>query len=69
MLRTHAVPHLHNTVYLLVAVFSLAVAACQPAEGPAEHAGSEIDHAAKKIERQVDNAAHKAGAAIDRAAK
>ena len=58
-----------NAVYVFVATFSLAMAACQPAEGPAERAGKNVDQAAKKIGDQVDKAADKTKEAIGDAKK
>lgn len=49
-----------NVVYLFIAACSLAMAGCQPAQGPTERAGKSIDNAAKKVGDQVDNAADKA---------
>ncbi|MET0210436.1 MAG: hypothetical protein ABW220_15425 [Burkholderiaceae bacterium] len=58
-----------NVVYALVATCSLAMAACQPAEGPAERAGKNVDNAAKKVGEQVDKAADKTKEAINDAKK
>lgn len=58
-----------NAVYVLVATCSLAMAACQPAEGPAERAGRHVDNAAKKVGEQVDKAADKTKEALDSAKK
>lgn len=58
-----------NALYVFVATCALAVAACQPAEGPAERAGKSIDDAAKKVGNEVDKAAEKAKDAIDNAKK
>ena len=58
-----------NAVYALVAACSLAMAACQPAKGPAERAGKNIDKAAKKVGDQVDKAADKAKDAVNDAKK
>lgn len=49
-----------NAVYVFVAACSLAMAACQPAEGPVERAGKHVDNTAKKMGQQVDRAADKA---------
>lgn len=46
-----------NSVYAIVAAFSLAVAACQPGDAPNESLGHGVDRAAKKIGDQVDRAA------------
>lgn len=45
------------TIMALSAVFALA--ACQPAEGPAERAGKQIDQAAEKVGDQVEKAGEK----------
>ena len=58
-----------NALYVFVASCALAVAACQPAEGPAERAGKDIDHAAKKVGDQVDKAADKVKQTVDDAKK
>lgn len=46
-------------IYVFVAVVSVAMAACQPAEGPAERAGKSIDGAAAKASEQIDRAVDK----------
>lgn len=56
-------------VFVFVAAGSLAMAACQPAEGPAERAGKNVDNAAKKVGNQVDKAADKVKDAVDDAKK
>ena len=58
-----------NAVYVFIATCSLAIAACQPAEGPAERAGKNIDNAAKKVGEQVDKTADKAKEALNDAKK
>ena len=58
-----------HALYVFVAICALATAACQPAEGPAERAGKNIDNAAKKVGDQVDKAADKAKDAINEAKK
>lgn len=58
-------PKTRNAVCAIVAVFSLAMAACQPDEGPAERAGKGVDKTAKKIGDQVDKAADKVKTAVD----
>ncbi len=50
---------------VFVAACSLAMTACQPAEGPAERAGKQIDKTAKKVGDQVDRAADKRKQAVD----
>ena len=46
-----------NSIYVLVAAFSMAVVACQPSDVPVERMGKDVDKAAKKIGNQVDKAA------------
>jgi hypothetical protein len=58
-----------NAIYIFVATCSLAIAACQPHEGPAERAGKNIDNAAKKVGEQVDKAADKTKEAVKDATK
>lgn len=58
-----------NATYALVAAFSLLMAACQPAEGPVERAGKNVDKAAKKVGDQVDKAADKTRNAVNDAKK
>jgi|ERR1700712_794984 predicted small secreted protein len=58
-----------NAIYIFVATCSLAIAACQPHEGPAERAGKNIDNAAKKVGDQVDKAADKTKEAVKDATK
>ena len=48
-----------NSIYALVAALSMAAAACQPSDVPAERMGKDMDKAAKKIGNQVDKAADK----------
>ena len=54
-----------NAVCAIVVAFSLAMAACQPDEGPVERAGKGVDRAAKKVGDQVDKAADKAKSTVD----
>ena len=58
-----------NAVYVFIATCSLAIAACKPAEGPAERAGKNIDKTAKKVGEQVDKTADKAKEALNDAKK
>jgi predicted small secreted protein len=58
-----------NSIFIFVAACSLAMAACQPAEGPAERAGKNVDKAAKKVGDQVDKAADKVKDAVNDAKK
>jgi len=58
-----------NFIYVFVATCSVAMAACQPHEGPAERAGKQIDNTAEKVGDQVDRAADKAKDAAEDAKK
>ena len=58
-----------HVLCVFVATCALAMAACQPAEGPAERAGKNIDKAAEKVGDQVDDAAKKAKDAVKDATK
>jgi len=58
-----------STLYLFVAGASLAVAACQPHEGPAERAGKSLDEAAQKVSNQAEKAADKTKDAVNDAKK
>ena len=58
-----------NAVCAIVVAFSLAMAACQPDEGPVERAGKGVDRAAKKVGDQVDKAADKVKDAVNDAQK
>lgn len=49
----------HSGLYALIVSCSLAMAACQPAEGPAEQAGKSVDNAAEKVGDQVEKAGEK----------
>jgi hypothetical protein len=51
--------HLKSSLYALVATMSLAMAACQPHEGPAERAGKSIDNAVGKAGDQIEKAGDK----------
>ena len=46
-----------DSVYAIIAAFTVVTAACQPADGPGERAGRDVDRAAKKVGDQVDKAA------------
>jgi hypothetical protein len=50
---------IRNSVYVIVAACSVAMAACQPAESPAQRVARDIHHAAKQLGDQVDKAADK----------
>lgn len=54
-----------NAIHAWVAACSLLMAACQPAEGPAERAGRNVDNAAKKVGEQVDKASEKSKNAVN----
>ena len=58
-------PRNRNVVRAIVVALSLAMAACQPDEGPAERAGKGVDKTAKKMGDQVDRAADKAKNGVD----
>ena len=58
-----------NAAYVFAAACSLTMAACQPAEGPAERAGKSIDNTAKKVGDQVDKTTDKAKSAVNDAKK
>jgi hypothetical protein len=55
--------------FAFVAATSLAMAACQPKEGPAERAGKSVDNAAEKAGNQIEKAGDKAKDAINDAKK
>jgi len=46
-----------TSLFAFVAALSLAMAACQPHEGPAERAGKSIDNAAEKAGQKIEDAA------------
>lgn len=56
-----------NAIYVFVATCCVAIAACQPKEGPAERAGKQIDQAAEKLGDQVDKATDKAKDSLKKA--
>lgn len=58
-----------NALFVFVAACSLAMAACQPAEGPAERAGKSLDNAAKKVGDDIDKAAEKVKDKVNEATK
>ena len=49
----------HTMLYTLVVAGALAMAACQPAEGPLEKAGKSIDQAGQKIGDEATKAGDK----------
>jgi hypothetical protein len=54
---------------VFVATCALAMAACQPAEGPVERSGKSLDNAAKRVGNAVDKAADKVKDTMDDAKK
>ena len=60
---------LKKTMFSLIAVSILAgtLQGCQKAEGPAEHAGKEIDKATETAGKEIDKAAETAGQKIEQA--
>ncbi len=50
---------LKSSLYIVVATLSLAMAACQPHEGPAERAGKNLDNATEKAGNQIEKAGDK----------
>lgn len=48
-----------TTLAIITLSAAFALAACQPAEGPAERAGKQIDQAAEKVGDQVEKAGEK----------
>jgi hypothetical protein len=58
-----------TSIFALVAACSLAMAGCQPAEGPAERAGKSVDNAAQKAGDQIEKAGDKAKDAVNDAKK
>lgn len=57
-----------NSIYVFVAMCSIAVAACQPSDHSAERVGRDIDNAAKNLSVEVDKAAAKTDVALAKAA-
>jgi hypothetical protein len=58
-----------SAAYTMIVAFSLAVAACQPHEGPAERAGKSMDNAANKAGDKIENAGDKIKDGINDAKK
>jgi hypothetical protein len=58
-----------TTAFAFVVMCTLAMAACQPKEGPAERAGKSIDNAAQKAGDQVEKAGDKVKDAVNDAKK
>lgn len=61
--------NIKSTLYIFIAGASLAVAACQPHEGPAERAGKSLDEAAQKASNQAEKATDKVKDTINDAKK
>lgn len=62
-----------TSLFLFILMTALAIAACQPAEGPAERAGKQLDqtaaelgHGIQKAGEEVKDAAHSAASAVTR---
>jgi hypothetical protein len=55
-----------SSIYVFVAALSIATAACQPNEGPAERAGQQIDNAAERAGDQIERAGDKVKEAANR---
>jgi len=47
------------SLFAFAAAVTLATAACQPHEGPAERAGKSVDNAAEKAGQKMENAGDK----------
>ncbi len=62
-------PHFKAALYPLIAAGSVMLAACQPAEGPAERAGKAVDNAAEKAGEQIEKAGDKVKEAVEDAKK
>jgi len=62
-------PSIKSTAFTFIVVFTLAMAACQPKEGPAERAGKSIDNASEKAGDQIDKAGEKVKDAVNDAKK
>ena len=58
-----------TTLYAFIVGSSLALAACQPAEGPLERAGKSVDNAAKKVGNEAEKAGDKIKDAVNDAKK
>ncbi len=58
-----------NSLYTVVAASALALAACQPAEGPLERAGKSVDKAAEKVGDQAEKVGDKIKGAVNDAKK
>lgn len=53
---------------LIVGVLVAGLSGCQQKkEGPAEHAGKEIDNAVEKTDQQIDKSMEKAGESMEKA--
>ena len=60
---------LKTTLYTLLVGGTLALSACQPAEGPLERAGKSVDNAAKKVGNEAEKAGDKIKDAVNDAKK
>lgn len=58
-----------TALYPVIALAAIVIAACQPAEGPAERAGKAVDNAAQKAGDQIEKAGDKVKEAVDDAKK
>jgi hypothetical protein len=58
-----------TAAYTMIVSFCLAVAACQPHEGPAERAGKSIDNAADKAGDKIESAGDKIKDSVNDAKK
>ena len=58
-----------TSLYTVITAASLALVACQPAEGPLERAGKSVDKAAAKVGDQVEKAGDKIKDAVNDAKK
>ena len=52
---------------LIVGALVAGLSGCQKKEGPAEHAGKEIDKAVGKTDQQIDKSMEKAGESMEKA--
>jgi hypothetical protein len=60
-------PSIQRAVAVAALSFVFVAAGCQPAEGPAERAGKQVDQAADKVGDQVEKAGDKIENAADKA--
>jgi predicted small secreted protein len=57
-----------TSLFLFILMTALAITACQPAEGPAERAGKQIDKTATELGQDVKQAGEKVKDAAEEAA-